>query len=359
MGDYTLCPRMLLRTSHALIMCPDDGQTVGFNFLKQSSFVCNEHLLTLLHFLNEWRPVDQLGEIFPDFSTKDIEDCIHDLIEVGAVIEKGSAQEQEEIRKIESWEWGVPSAMLHYCEQNRRFLSRERAEDMQRERAKYKPLPDAYKLNCKYDTVRSLPQALGKGNVLDLMSMRRTEREIPLAPIELETLSDCLFAGMGITAETENCVSSLPLSMTPSGGARNPYEAYVYARQVDGLASGFYHYSAVEHSLGLIKCENLENPASLVGDQPWVNNMAAIVFLCADFTRTMWKYQDNNAYRVILIEAGHIGQNIMLSATEHGCTACPSAALAHGEIAEHLDLDHDLQSPIYALMIGKKQIQSH
>ena len=37
--------------------------------------------------------------------------------------------------------------------------------------------------------------------------------------------------------------------MTPSGGARNPYEAYVYVRNVEQLAPGMYHYSAAENSL--------------------------------------------------------------------------------------------------------------
>ena len=33
-----------------------------------------------------------------------------------------------------------------------------------------------------------------------------------------------------------------------------------------------------------------------------------------------------DAYRVVLIEAGHIGQNIMLAATREGLSACPTAA---------------------------------
>ena len=40
--------------------------------------------------------------------------------------------------------------------------------------------------------------------------------------------------------------------MTPSGGARNPYEAYVFARKVDGLEAGIYHYSALDHDLAKV-----------------------------------------------------------------------------------------------------------
>jgi len=67
----------------------------------------------------------------------------------------------------------------------------------------------------------------------------------------------------------------------------------------------------------------------------------------------MWKYSDPNAYRVVLIEAGHIGQNIMLAATHHGLTACPTAALAHKAIAELCQLDDPvLDAPVYVLGLG-------
>src|SRR5690606_1817927 len=122
------------------------------------------------------------------------------------------------------------------------------------------------------------------------------------------------------------------LSMTPSGGARNPYEAYVYARAVDGLQPGFYHYSAFDHSLARVAGDDLPKPSELFGGQDWTDEMPCVVILCAVFERTAWKYDDANAYRVVLIEAGHIGQNVMLAATFHGLSACPSAALTHSRV---------------------------
>lgn len=80
--------------------------------------------------------------------------------------------------------------------------------------------------------------------------------------------------------------------------------------------------------------------------------MPAIVLFIANFERTMWKYQDGNAYRVTLIEAGHRAQNIMLVATEHGLTACPTAALHHETICDHLGLGDVLTVPIYALTLS-------
>ncbi len=347
---------MYLRTSHALVMCPDNGQTIAFNFLKQTSFVCSEPILSVLHHLNDWRPITSLKEVLPELSDDDLQESVEALVEVGGLVVQGSQEDAEEQRKVDAWEWGIPSALLHYGEQNRTYLPQVEAEAMQREKANERSQPPLYKLNTGYEKVhklhRPLNSNLGSNSVLDLMARRRTVREVKQTEIPLEVLSDCLFAGLGITQKTRNCVGDLPLSMTPSGGARNPYEAYVYAPRVTGLEPGFYHYSAMEHSLGQVSAGLIENPASLIGDQPWINDMSAIVFLCAHFERTMWKYEDNNAYRVVLIEAGHIGQNVMLAATENGLTACPSAALAHDRISQHLQLENALQSPVYALMIG-------
>jgi SagB-type dehydrogenase family enzyme len=204
-----------------------------------------------------------------------------------------------------------------------------------------------------------LPPALDDNDLLQLMAQRRTVRTAGASDISLRHLSDCLFAGFGITGRTTNCVGVLPLGMTPSGGARNPYEAYVYARSVEGLDPGFYHYSGVEHTLARLGTNEMPLPSSLLNGQEWADEMPCVIILMAQLERTMWKYDDANAYRVVLIEAGHIGQNIMLAATKHGLSACPTAALGHSEltrcIAPTAKLTH---TPVYALTLAKPGAQA-
>ena len=159
-------------------------------------------------------------------------------------------------------------------------------------------------------------------------------------------------AGLGLIGEVETETGLLPLKTTPSGGARNPFEAYVFARNVDGLEPGIYHYSGRQHSLHRLKADPPQTVANLLGDQDWVEAMPCIVFLVAYLERTMWKYSDSNAYRVVLIEAGHIGQNIMLAATQAGLSACPTAALAHTAIKNLLGLTRLTQAPLYALTLS-------
>jgi SagB-type dehydrogenase family enzyme len=90
-----------------------------------------------------------------------------------------------------------------------------------------------------------------------------------------------------------------------------------------------------------------------MGGQSWADEMPCVILLCAQFERTMWKYDDANAYRVVLIEAGHIGQNVMLAATRHGLSACPSAALNHSRIKECVGAGNGYtNAPIYALTLA-------
>ena len=145
---------------------------------------------------------------------------------------------------------------------------------------------------------------------------------------------------------------SLPLAMTPSGGARNPFELYVYAQDVEGLKPGFYHYDALRRNLGLVKAGRVQVPPML-GTQKWPAKAAAIVFLVAHFPRSSWKYHMPIAYRVVVMEAGFIGQNIALAATHHGLSAIPSGALDDVLIEKYLDIPALDSAALLTLNIGR------
>ena len=84
----------------------------------------------------------------------------------------------------------------------------------------------------------------------------------------------------------------------------------------------------------------------------WTDDAAAIVFLVADYDRTMWKYPHPSAYRAVLIEAGHIAQNMILAAVEAGLVTAITAAV-HDSIAQQaFGLTALTQSVVYALVIG-------
>ena len=180
---------------------------------------------------------------------------------------------------------------------------------------------------------------------------------VDIGPIAGTSISPA-FAGAAYPKATDPkglalAPATLPLGVTPSGGARNPFEAYVIIRRSSEISPGIYHYSAVEHSLGRVDQELPERLNHLFANQEWVDDMSVIVVLTAIFERTMWKYEDPNAYRVVLIEAGHIAQNIMLAATDQGLSACPTAALSHTGLRDLFGLEEMTHVPLYALTLDK------
>ena len=345
---------MRIRASRTLVFVLDEGTILGFNFLTQTSFTCTSDLLYFLSMLSEWTEERAISKLVPTLNSAERDSTIRELLHVHALIEKHSLQDHSEKDYCANWKWSTPAAIFHFSVQNRIPMSLEEMEKLQLEKLEGCSQPPLFRRHdAERENVVPLPDAVQGNNLLQIMARRRTVREARLESISLNQLSDCLFAGLGITGETQNCAGRLPLSMTPSGGARNPYEAYVYAREVDGLPAGFYHYSPFDHSLSCVGTNLLPAPSELLGNQDWVDGMPCVIFLCAFFERTMWKYEDANAYRVVLIEAGHIGQNIMLAATHHGLSACPSAALNQTEINRCVMLDQTvLQCPIYALTLG-------
>lgn len=347
---------MRMKCSETLVFTPADGQFIAYNFLEKSVFECSIDLLDLLSKLKNWTEFEALCEQLPDFTSHEIEAILESLLSVGAIVAEGSEDAEKEREYSDAWSWGLPTALMHFSVQDNPFITVAQAEDMQRDKARTVGLMQLHRPNGA--GALKLPDPLRGKDLIKLMAKRRTVRRALDVPVTLEQVSDCLFSGLGITGWTENCVGKLPLSMTPSGGGRNPYEAYVFARNVRGLERGVYHYSALGHSLERVADLEEGDITSLIGGQEWGDDKPCMILLCAHMERTMWKYEDPNAYRVIMIEAGHIGQNIMLVATENGLTACPTAALDHTRAKRILGLKDITQAPVYALTLSAPLIEA-
>lgn len=347
---------MKMRSSKTLVFYPGPGKVTACNFLTRTVFECSSEVIGLLAAWDKWASPADVSRTL-GWSHSELRAIVPQLVDFSALVTAGSRIAEQEAAFSGQWGWGVPTALMHFCVQDSEFISTEQSEERQIERAGRIPQPDLLLKNPP-GAIR-LPEALDDNELLALMARRRTNRTMGAPTITLKQLSDCLFAGVGITGETTNCVGSLPLAMTPSGGARNPYEAYVVAIAVEGLEPGVYHYSAADHDLGRISANHLPKISDLIGGQEWADAMPCLILLCAKLDRTMWKYEDANAYRVVLIEAGHIGQNIMLAATNRGLSACPTAALCHSAIKRLLGLERLTDAPVYALTIAVPDPASH
>jgi len=343
---------MRIRSARHLLFSKQPEGLIGLHVLTSSRFACSIDLLSFLEMIEDWTDVEEVPTYLPATPRDEVPDAINSLLAVDAIVAEGSELAHAENDFCARWKWGAATAALHFGIEDRAYLSVEQASTVQQQRLSHEPQPPLF-LEDKSHSRIALPAQLGDGGLIDLMARRRTVRTATSDPLSVGDVAACLYAGLGITGFTENAAGRLPLAMTPSGGARNPYEGFVYARSVDGLAPGFYHYAAIDHSITPLDSALSPDISALIAGQDWADSMPCAIILCAWLDRSMWKYEDAGAYRVVLIEAGHIGQNIMLAATARGLTACPTAALSQSLIRRALGLSDPItQAPTYVLTLG-------
>jgi len=277
------------------------------------------------------------------------------LVASGFVVVKGSDEALLDERYERDWEWDIRAGLFHLAIKDPPFMSEDEALVDLESRVASRPAVELYRRNADARHVVTLPKPDQSHGLLATLARRRTRRKFSPEPLASEVLATILYAGLGITGFIVDPVRGLgkvPLKMTPSGGARNPYEAYVYARRVTGANPGLYHYSALEHTLGEVAVGNVPSPSDFVAAQPWADTAAALIILVANFKRTMWKYSHPMAYRAVLIEAGHIAQNMMIAAAVHGLSTVPTAALNDSLFERLLDLDRVTQAVVYVIGVG-------
>ena len=192
----------------------------------------------------------------------------------------------------------------------------------------------------------------------DLLDSRRSQRVFTENPITGAQLAFLLWSAQGIQDfRGENQVATL--RPAPSGGARHPFELYFVAQNVDGLEPGLYRYAPLSHVgekrvaieyLGVF--EDYETRITeLLSGQKWASKSPLVLFFSAVPYRAEWRYKDAS-HRVMLIDLGHVGQNVMLSAQALGLGSCCIAAYNQALCDEALGFDGEQEYTVYAIPIG-------
>jgi len=145
----------------------------------------------------------------------------------------------------------------------------------------------------------------------------------------------------------------------PSGGSLHPLEAYLLVRRVENLEPGLYHYHVTDHALEpvamLQPAETEAHARRFVANQDFFSDAPVQIALVARFRRTFWKYRNHpKAYRAIVLEAGHVSQNLYLAATELGLGAYVTAAINEIDIEKAFALDTLQESPIAVCGFGAR-----
>jgi len=192
----------------------------------------------------------------------------------------------------------------------------------------------------------------------DLLDTRRSVRAFTDKAITGAELAFLLWSAQGIQSyRGANQVATL--RPVPSGGARHPFELYVAVQNVEGLNPGLYRYVPLAHMgekraaveyLGGFEDYETRIPALLAG-QTWAGTAPLVLFFSAVPYRAEWRYQEAS-HRVMLIDLGHVGQNVMLSAEALGLGSCCCAAYDQALCDAALGFDGEQEYTVYAVPVG-------
>ncbi len=194
-----------------------------------------------------------------------------------------------------------------------------------------------------------LPPPQYQGLTLEqALRARRSWRDFTAQPLPLAALGQLLFAAQGFTGQRRG----RPLRAAPSAGALFPYEVYVLAHRVEGLAPGAYHYDPRAHSLTQVRAGDLRALVAHIGlDQEHLATAAAVFALSAVVDRVRAKYGERG-WRYIYMEAGHISQNIYLQATSLGLGSVAVGAFYDDALNALLGLDGEHETAMYLHAVG-------
>jgi SagB-type dehydrogenase family enzyme len=196
---------------------------------------------------------------------------------------------------------------------------------------------------------RPLPADAGHATSLDDALLHRwSARRFGGGSVTLGDLGAVLRRAQSVTRDNVGTEFPRPFRSTPSGGALYPLELYVWARSVDDLEPGLYHYDPEVHDLDDLGPIEL---AETFVQQELVASAAAVVLVGAVFFRSVFKYGERG-YRFVLLEAGHVVQNALLALHARGLAGVPVGGYFDREVDRALGLDGLHESVVYSLMLG-------
>ncbi|GAB6162161.1 SagB/ThcOx family dehydrogenase [Desulfothermus naphthae] len=187
-------------------------------------------------------------------------------------------------------------------------------------------------------------------DLLSIINKRRSWREFKDQVIPLKELSTILWAGYGVREKR----GKFYYRNVPSAGALYPIEIYIVSFNVQGLDKGIYHYFPKDHVLELIKKGDFSNKLIYAcARQDFVAKGSFTVIMSAIFRRNMAKY-GHRGLRYILLDAGHIAQNMIIAGEAMTLGSCPVGAFFDDEVNQLVGLDGEEESVIYMVVFGKK-----
>ena len=214
-------------------------------------------------------------------------------------------------------------------------------------------------LELEYDrakTIIDLPEPkeikVNSISLREAIENRRSIRKYSQSHLTIEELSYLLWSTQGVK---EIIPGAATFRTVPSAGARHAFETYLLVNNVKDLQSGIYRFLAIEHKL--VEMNTEPNIADQITEacfgQKFVKTSAVTFIWTAVAYRMKWRYGERG-YRYMHLDAGHVCQNLYLSAESIDSGVCAIAAFSDDDMNRLMNVNGQEQFVIYIATVGKK-----
>jgi SagB-type dehydrogenase family enzyme len=183
------------------------------------------------------------------------------------------------------------------------------------------------------------PKLTGTVSIEEVLAKRRSVRAFTGQPLNFTQISQLAWAGQGITGKENG------LRTAPSAGAIYPINLYF------AIQGGVFVYNPYEHGLEQTLGQDIRiRLAAAALDQEVVAEAACDIIVAGAVKKLAAKYR-NKAKRYMLLEAGHIAQNIQLQAVSLKLGSVPVGAFNIRDVNKACRLPSNLE-PLYIICVG-------
>ena len=200
------------------------------------------------------------------------------------------------------------------------------------------------------------PHYESESSLEELLKTRRTCRVISKKKVELHSISQLLWALYGISDDEKDSEKEFYHHTVPSSGHRYPLVVYVV------WSDGFYQYEPIEHSLHLIRNEDLREDLGYEElydlNRKSIRNAPLTILLSVNNDAIM-KITPlmEDALRYAYLETGHATQNLILQAVALGLGTTTITSFSVAKVYQALKIPTN-HRPIYLLPLGYPEVQS-
>jgi len=301
-----------------------DGQLVWDDGIRHEKLALTNLSEVVLRWFATWRELSTAADLGAQALR-----VAERLVDRGLLIAEGTPQHQLEQRVLDRWRaWGPAARQYHFASRtltSTAFYTFAEDDERLRVKGRQDPAPPAFKSYPDRELVPIPPGPVKDDDwpyrgLVQSLYRRRTVREYRDEPIALSDLASLLQIVGGVVGRFDDPYTGTSLFRTsPFAGARHAIEMYVYARRVDGLAPGIYHFAADRCGLEVLRVPcSQEEVDAVAGHQTWAADCSATIFYTAVLERLQWKYEMPRSYRDVMTGLGHYSQTAFLTATAMG-----------------------------------------